>query len=107
MPRRPVGLTIAYIPLFMWGCLAITATILVFPVRYFLFTWPEWMLPHGRMGLYIEVLYSLYNLVVGILSVSVGYGMWKRKSWLKRWISITIMGIIGQMLIFILYIRLI
>ena len=103
--KRPAGLIVASILLFIWGGLDTLVGVLVLPAWFYFLSAPAWLLPHGRLGLFLEITVTIYILVVGIGSLSLGYGLWKRKLWAREWSYRIAFSIIGQVLIYWGYYR--
>ena len=103
--KRPTGLIIASILLFIWGGLDTLVGVLILPAWYYFLSAPAWLLPHGRLGLFIEISVTVYILIVGIGSLSVGYGLLKRKIWAREWSHRIVFLIAGQVLIYWGYYR--
>ncbi len=73
--KRPTGLIVASVLLFIWGGLCTLGSVLALPLWYYLLSVPAWLLPHGRLGLFFEITMSVYTLIVGIGSLSISYGL--------------------------------
>lgn len=97
--KKPIGIIVACVLLSIWGGPNTLGSIVVFPYWYYLSKVPEWLLPHGRTGLLIEISISAYSLIVGVGSLIVTYGLWKKRYWAKKWSYGIGFAIIGQIVI--------
>jgi uncharacterized membrane protein len=61
-----------------------------------------WLLPDGRTTLLREIGINVYVLIVGIGSLFICYGLWRRRAWARKWSYIIASAIIGQVLIYML-----
>ncbi|MGC1122615.1 MAG: DPP IV N-terminal domain-containing protein [Candidatus Methanofastidiosia archaeon] len=100
--KKPIGIIIACILLSLNGVFSILGSVLVLPYWFFIIRVPGWLLPDGRTTPIREIGINVYILIVGIGSLFVCYGLWKRRHWAKKWSYGVGFAIIGQVIIYIL-----
>lgn len=102
MIKKPIGIIIACILLSLDGVFSILGSILVLPYWFFIIRAPEWLLPDGRTTPIREIGINAYTLIVGIGSLFICYGLWKKKHWAREWSYGVGFAIIGQVIIYML-----